>query len=208
MMKGIPMSREFQFRSVFMAITALSATGFASAQTDWPTYGHDPGSARYSPLKKINTGNVNKLQRAWTYHMSPAKPDGSPGAGRRSEATPIAAGGLLYVPTPFNRVVALDPETGKEVWGYEVKGGQPSSRVVEFWPGEGQSPATIFFGTTDGRLIGLNAKTGKPVPGFGDEGIVNMKPGADNGMPNAALGLSSPPKVYRNLIITGARTQE
>lgn len=175
-----------------------------AAQVDWPTYGHDPGSARHSPLKQINTRNVQTLQAAWTYHMNPQ----TGGPGRRSQATPIVANGVMYLPTPFNRVVALQPETGKELWSYEVKGGQPAARGVEYWPGDGDSPATIFFGTTDGRLIGLNAKTGQLVRGFGDEGIVNMKTGVENGFPNAAMGLSSPPKVYKNLVITGARVQE
>jgi glucose dehydrogenase len=104
--------------------------------------------------------------------------------------------------------VALEPETGKEIWAYEVRDGQPSTRGVEYWPGDGQSPPSIFFGTSDGRLIALNAQTGKPVPRFGNGGFVNMKRGIDNGFANGEFGLSSPPKVFRNLVITGARVQE
>src|SRR6266849_103477 len=93
------------------------------AQRDWPTYGGDAGNTRYSPLKLVNRGNVAKLGRAWTYHMSaPVSQgnDGKQGKGgartRSSEATPIVADGLMYLPTPFNRVVALEPETGTEAW--------------------------------------------------------------------------------------------
>src|SRR5258708_4245010 len=190
------------------------------AQTDWPTYGNDPGNQRHSSLKQINTGNVAKLQRAWTYHLTVVAPAGkaatqgelaAPAAGRggrsggrggrNSEASPIVAGGILYMPSPYNRVVALEPETGKEIWHYQLPNGNPSTRGVEYWPGDANSPATIFFGTTDGHLTALNAKTGRPVPGFGNEGMVDMKAGIDNGFANGNFSLSSPPKVYRNLVI-------
>ena len=111
------------FMSSLIAITVLvvSVTG----QTDWPTYGHDPGSTHYSPLKQIDTTNVSKLTRAWTFHMnsadSAATPSAAPpagaGAGRgrgggggggRVETTPIVAGGMMYFPTPNGKVVALD----------------------------------------------------------------------------------------------------
>ncbi|HEY1947659.1 MAG TPA: pyrroloquinoline quinone-dependent dehydrogenase [Bryobacteraceae bacterium] len=185
-----------------------------NGQTDWPTYGHDPGSSRYSPLKQINTQTVSQVERAWTYHMAATPPpstSANPTSRRRarsSEATPIVINGVLFMPTPYNRVVALNAETGQELWSYEVKGGQPSTRGVEYWPGDTQSPASIFFGTSDGRLISLNAQTGKPVPGFAVEGTLDMRQGVDNGLPPAGYGLSSPPKVFGNLVITGARTQE
>jgi glucose dehydrogenase len=218
------------------SVAALAFLAFEAAlcaQTDWPTYGHDPGSQRHSPLEQINTANVSKLQRAWTYHLTvaapvgvaaaqgelpangarppvPGRPGGRFGAGRArtSEASPIVVGGILYMPSPYNRVVALEPETGKEIWHYELQGANASTRGLEYWPGDAGSPATIFFGTTDGRLIALNAKTGSLIPGFGNEGVVNMKVGIDNGFPSGNFSLSSPPKVFKNLLITGARVQE
>jgi quinoprotein glucose dehydrogenase len=133
---------------------------------------------------------------------------GGGGRARGSEASPIVVDGIMYLPTPYNRVVALQPETGKELWNYEIPAASASTRGVEYWAGDGQSPASIFFGTTDGRLVGLNAKTGKLIPGFGTEGSVNMKAGIDNGFSTGNFSLSSPPKIYKNLIITGARVQE
>jgi quinoprotein glucose dehydrogenase len=186
-------------------------------QTDWPTYGHDAASTRHSPLKQINTENVSKLVRAWTYHMSPtdqtAEPAGAGGrggggGGQRSEATPIIVDGMMYLPTSNNRVAAIDPETGKEIWNYQIAGGNASTRGVEYWPGDTQSPPTIFFGTTNGRLMALNAKTGVPVQDFGIEGWIDLKAGIDNGFKNGNFSLSSPPKVFKNLVITGARVQE
>jgi quinoprotein glucose dehydrogenase len=114
----------------------------------------------------------------------------------------------MYMPTSYGRVVALDPETGKELWVYEVKGGMPSTRGVDYWPGDSNTPPRVFFGTSDGRLIALNAKTGAPVPGFGNEGSVNLKEGVNNGFPNARFSMSSPPKVYKNVVITGGTVQE
>src|SRR5262245_58040566 len=184
-------------------------------QTDWPTYGHDPGSTHYSPLKQIDTTNVSRLTRAWTFHMNAATdpsvtppatlPEGGRGGrggrggggGGRAETTPIVAGGMMYFPTPGGKIVALEPETGKQIWIADLGGTNASTRGLEYWAGDNQSPPTLFFGTNDGRLMALNAKTGKPVATFGADGFVNMKtPDVDNGAPDAAFSLSSPVKVY------------
>ena len=103
---------------------------------------------------------------------------GGPGLGNFDA---LVINGMMYL-TAYNRVVALEPETGKEIWSYEVKDGAPATRGLEYWAGDRQAPAEIFFGTSSGKLIALNAKTGKLVPGFGVEGIVDMKPGALNGL--------------------------
>ena len=91
-----------------------------AAQTDWPIYGHDPGGQQFSPLKQIDTGNVAKLRVAWTYDTKPAAVPASEGVeakpaprNRASQATPLVAGGMMYLSTAYNRIVALEPETGK-----------------------------------------------------------------------------------------------
>jgi quinoprotein glucose dehydrogenase len=217
-------------RIICVAVAAFAVVGFG--QSDWPTFGHDLAGTRYSPLKEIGPSNVSTLSRAWTYHMSaagapavspPAPGDsaasdaaggrgrgrgGRGGGGRTSEVAPLVINGVMYLTTPFGRVVALEPETAKEMWVYEVKDGAPATRGLEFWAGDKQTPAQVFFGTSSGKLIALNARTGKPVPGFGNEGVVDMKPGALNGLANSSFGLSSPPMVYKNVIITGAHVQE
>jgi quinoprotein glucose dehydrogenase len=201
----------------------LAATAFA--QNDWPTYGNNLAGTRYSPLKQIDTRNVATLVRAWTYHMNPggtagvaanAAPaeaggrgrGGRGGGGRNWSVTPLVIQGVMYLTTAYSRVVALEAETAREIWAYEVKDGAPAVRGLEYWPGDKSSPATIFFGTSSGKLFALNAGTGKPVPGFGNEGAVDMKPGALNGLENSSFGLSSPPVVYKNVVITGAHVQE
>src|SRR5690242_18341164 len=204
---------------------AVAACAVAFAQNDWPTYGRDLAGTRYSPLKQIDSGNVSKLVRAWTYHMSaesaaPERPaEGNEveggrgrgrggGGGRTSEVSPLIIGGVMYLTTGYGRVVALEPESGKPIWTYEVKDGAPAERGLEYWAGDAQAPPELFFGTSTGKLIALNAKTGKPVPGFGNEGVVDMKPGALNGLTNSMFGLSSPPIIFKNLVITGAHVQE
>ena len=211
-------------RTLNIAIAGLGLSLVAAAQTDWPTFGHDLAGTRYSPLKEITPGNVTKLTPAWTYHMDASAPPATPappppagrggrgrggfGGPRNSEVSPLVIDGVMYLTTGSNRVVALEPETGKEIWTYSVKDGAPATRGLEFWAGDKQSPATLLFGTSSGKLMALNAKTGKPVPGFGNEGVVDMKPGALNGLADSTFGLSSPPIVYKNLVITGAHVQE
>jgi len=180
-------------------------------QNDWPAYGHDPGGQRYSPLTQINTSNVSKLKPAWQYGIDPGKLDQN--AATRlltaTEAVPIMAGGLLYTPTVHHSIVALEPETGKEVWRYELSStvGAPL-RGVTYWGGDKDHRPRILAGLSDGRLIALDAKTGKLVPGFGKEGTLDLRTGVTEGFPNAPYHLSSPAAIYRNLFITGAQGKE
>jgi quinoprotein glucose dehydrogenase len=185
------------------------------AQSDWPTYGHDPGGMRYSPLKQLDPKNVSKLALAWTYDTeAPVQSQAEPSpAGarlpriRRTSTTPLVIGDMMYMSTAYNRVVALEPETGKKLWEYE-SAHTPAFRGISYWQGDKQLPPQIVFGTLDGFLISLNATTGKPVPGFGNEGLINLRPGVADKFPNAAYGLTSPPAIFEDLVITGARVQE
>ena len=154
-----------------------------AASNEWPTYGHDPGGMRFSPLTQITPANVGQLQVAWVYHMRPvrtaagcppappARPvaaasgrDAGAAAAARgsppSETTPIVINGVMYISTPYGRVVALDPTTGKELWVFQLPSGNPSTRGVEYWPGDAQTPPQIVFGTSNGQLYSLDAKTG------------------------------------------------
>ena len=175
------------------------------AQTDWPRYGHDPGGQRYSPLAQITPENVSKLKPAWTW--DPAESTLS------FETTPLVVGNVMFVSTPRERVVALDADTGKELWSFDTKVTAPSThRGVSYWPGDGKSnahnPARVIAGTSDGRLFALDAATGKPVGSFGDNGVVNLRAAFADKFPSALYGISSPPAIYRNLLIFGPRTQE
>jgi quinoprotein glucose dehydrogenase len=171
------------------------------AQTgDWPVYGHDPGGTRFSPLAQINASNVAKLQRAWTYHT---------GDRGSFETTPIVVDHVMYFTTPMQKIVAVEPETGKEIWKFDPKSRARELRGVSYWPGDRQTRPRIIFGTADGRLIALDSKTGQPAAGFGDNGTVNARQGVADAWPaTATYSITSPPAIYRDLIIVGPSTQE
>ena len=216
-----------QASALLMAILTSGALGASErgGSPEWPTYGHDPGGMRYSPLAEIDASNVKKLAIAWTYHMRPSHERAEPPAAgdsvttrprtrfNASQATPLVVDGILYVSTPYRRVVALDATSGEERWVYDVPGpGQPSLRGVEYWRGDSGHGPRVFFGTRDGRLIALDAKSGLPAREFGSGGILDLKTpdisAGSNAEPRAQYGLTSPPLVYETLVITGSATQE
>ena len=175
---------------VIVAITLLAAVGLAQKPADgeWPMYNHDLAGTRHSPLKQINAGNVSTLVRAWSYKIGKDRTAGTLSGG--SEFTPIVVSGVMYV-AASDRVVALEPETGKEIWRYAMKNGVPSRRGVTYWPGEGATAPRIFF-TSERRLIALNAKTGEADGGFGNGGEIDM-----------VAPYNSAATLYKNLLILG-----
>ena len=121
------------FAAMAFALPALSQT--VPQKGDWPVYGRDPGGSRYSPLDQINTKNVNLLQRAWIYHTGER--------GRAFEVTPIVVDGVLYFATQNQKIVALESETGKEVWKFDPKSNAREIRGVTYWPGDRQIPPSL-----------------------------------------------------------------
>jgi glucose dehydrogenase len=180
----------------------------AYCQTDWPAYGYDQSGQRYSPLKQIDTANVSKLRKAWQYGVTSdaanAATQGPPG----TEAVPIMIDGMLYTPTVNHAIVALEPESGEEIWKFDLSKANATLRGLTYWPGDKDNPPAILAGTSEGRLIALNAKTGKLVPGFGKEGVVDLRAGVTEKFPTAPYHMSSPGVIYNNLIITGAQGKE
>ena len=191
----------------------LLASGVAPViygQGDWPAYGHDASGRRYSTLKQIDTKNVSKLKLAWQYGIDPGGIDlnAATRALTSTEAVPIMVGGVLYTPTVHRSIVALEPDTGKEIWKYDLgKAGAPL-RGVTYWAGDKENPPQVLAGLSDGTLIALNAKTGRLVPGFGSEGTLDLRPGVADKFPNMPYHMSSPGVIFKNLIITGAQGQE
>src|SRR6516162_1257021 len=163
-----------------------------SPAADWPMFNRDLAGTRYSPLTQINTSNVAKLTPAWTYKFNrPGKPiRGDSPSELYQEITPIVVGGVMYLPSG-DRVVALDPETGKEIWVYELPNGVASFRGVAYWAGDKQNPPRIIF-TTGHKMAALNARTGKIDPGFGKEGEVPLEVAYDGA-----------PLIYKNLLLVG-----
>jgi quinoprotein glucose dehydrogenase len=164
----------------------------AVAVGDWPMFRHDLAGTGHSPLAQINSSNVNRLARAWSYGLAAADVS-RPGRGPNSEATPIVIGGRLYLPAA-DRVVALDAATGREIWRHTVDGGAPSRRGVAYWPGDGAIPPRILF-TAGRRLIAVDAATGVMATGFGGTGEVDL-----------AIPYNSVPLVYHDIVVVGANT--
>jgi len=198
------MFRKARARKVALVVFCLALPAMPCLAEDWRSYGHDYGDSRHSPLAQITPSNVSTLNPVWTFHMR--TPDSTRGFSS-SEDTPIVVKGVMYVSTPYGRVVALDAATGMERWAYQVPGNdQPATRGVSYWPGRRPE---IVFGTRRGLLIALHADNGAPVESFGKNGVLDLHSDAVmQGDPKAALGVTSAPVIFKNLIITGSRVQE
>ena len=189
------------------AVIASGTASIPSAALDaegWPTYGHDAGGMRFSPLRQITPANVANLQPAWTYHL---KPEGSTGDFLSSEATPLVVNGVMYTGSPYGQVLALDATTGKQIWIYKLPAGTPATRGVEYFPGDRETSPQIVVPTNQGRLFTLDAKTGALNVKFGEGGVVDLNtPEITHGV--GAAGTSSPPIIFKNLIIVGSHLPE
>jgi glucose dehydrogenase len=194
------------------ALSALVLLPLAQAQSDWPVYGHDLTNQRYSTLSQIDTGNVAKLVQAWTFDPRPSAAPARGGRGARPgfgfEGTPLVVNGVMYLVTSSQSLVALDPETGKKLWEFTHNHSGRPPRGAAYWPGDKDNAPEIVFGTYDGFLLAVDAKTGKAVPGFGNEGQIDLKVGMKDKFPNVHYGLSGAPMVYKNVVITGSHTQD
>lgn len=182
---------------------------------EWRAYGHDAGGSRFSPLAEIDRANVARLAPAWTVHTGEAARGGAAAHGS-FEATPLVVDGTMYVSTPSGRVLALVPETGRELWRFDAgvdtttHFGDYASRGVSTWldvaaPGAAACRRRVFVATIDARLIALDARTGRPCLGFGVRGTVDLRHGLRN--PPAWAGEyeeTSPPAVVRGLIVVGS----
>ena len=199
---------------ILVALASLGATGQTAENSEWPNYGNDPGGMRFSQLTQINRENVAKLKVAWVFHTGDIS-DGSQGRRRSGfEATPIVVDGTLYLTTPFNRVIALDPATGKQRWAYDPAidptldyGDGLINRGVATWldaarPVGQPCRRRIFEATLDARLIALDAVTGSPCADFGKGGQVSLRD-----VPNYRQGayhMTSPPAVIDDLVVVGS----
>jgi quinoprotein glucose dehydrogenase len=203
------MRRIGAFACVLVLLTVLL---HGQRDGEWLAYGRDPGGERFSPLDSINRTNVASLQVAWTYHTGDAyqPPRGRPTA---FEATPLYVDGTLYLSTPLGHVIALDAGTGRPRWIFDGKSprdggyGDFASRGVSLW--QRGNDRRIFVATIDARLIALNAKTGRPIQGFGDGGTIDLR----QGLRIAPVGfadyeVTSPPAVVGDTIVVGSAIQD
>ncbi len=196
------------------AARAQSANHPSEAGNDWPFYGRDAGGMRYSPLAQINRQNVATLKVAWTFHVGDIS-DGTGGKKRSGlEPTPILVDGTLYLTSGFNRVFALDPETGKQRWVYdpmiELAGNYGDgliNRGVAAWLDLARARGKpcrrrIFEATLDARLIALDGATGEPCRDFGNRGQISLREVARY-IP-AQYHMTSPPAIIDDVVVVGS----
>jgi quinoprotein glucose dehydrogenase len=195
-------------------LTALTALAL-HAQTSWPSYGGDSGGSRYSEAKQINRENVARLQVAWMYRTGDIS-DGSDGKSKsKFEATPIFFNGVLYLSTPFGRVISLDPSNGRVRWIYDPEINLKMhyseglvSRGVSSWEDSAASEGTVckrslFLGTLDARLVAIDAASGKLCPAFGRSGQVDLKTSVGK-IDDGEFEITSPPAVVNGVVVVGS----
>lgn len=192
---------------------ALAAVSTASAADDWPVYAGDAGGRRWSALTQIDRGNVARLHEVWRIRTGDLDVVPPPPGHMAFQATPILVDGLLVLPTPLGRVLALDPETGAERWRFDatVKGRDMpefTARGVASWT-DAQAPAgaacrrRIFAATVESRLFSIDAANGRACPGFGRDGEVDLREGIAN-IDGWEYQISSPPTLVGDLVIVGS----
>ncbi len=197
-----------------LGIVLVCTTERVSAQsaangTEWPTYGGDLANTRYRPLDQINAGNFNKLEIAWRFKTDSL----GPRPEFKLEGTPLMVKGVVYATAGSRRaVVALDAGTGELLWMHSEQEGargtnaprQLSGHGVAYWT-DGKEERILYV-TPGYKLIALDAKTGIPVPGFGKNGVVDLKQDDDQEIDliNGDIGLHSTPLVAKNVVVVGA----
>jgi quinoprotein glucose dehydrogenase len=171
----------------------------------WAFYKGDEGSSSYSPLNEINASNVGQLKNAWTFQMHDLTPSQEPVS---SQSNPIIVDGVMYVNSGKQTVYAIDAATGKEIWSCPtLENGQPSaaSRGVTYWE-KGDDKRILY--SSGNFLIAIDAKTGKIIPSFGIDGKVNLNEGVRDDPQKISVSLSTPGRIFNDLIIIGLRTPD
>jgi quinoprotein glucose dehydrogenase len=193
---------------------ALPATEAALQRGEWPSYAGSNGALRWSPLDAIDRTNAGKLQVAWRWRSpDPAAREGKPGIAPpfSNESTPIMVGGTLYVSTSLSQVAALEAATGTTRWVYDPRAydntAQPANNGwanmgVAHW--KGGEDERILILTADAFLVALDARTGKPVEGFGDNGRVDLTQGLRRSFPRADYTNQAPPLIVGDVVIVGS----
>jgi len=206
------MKRGTTYTRAIAAVLLSSVTLAAQQGTrggEWPTYGGDLGHTRYAPLDQITAANFGTLEVAWRFKTGNL----GPRPEFNFQSTPLMVKGRLYSTAGARRaVVALDAATGELKWTYSLDEGARGAAAPRLLSGRGLSYWTdgteerILYVTPGYRLIALDAATGRPVPGFGEQGIVDLKKNFDQDLDpvTAAVGLHSTPIVARNVVIVGA----
>jgi glucose dehydrogenase len=193
-------------RGLFAAASVISLLTPCLAQ-EWPYYGGSAGNQKYSPLNQINKQNVHRLEEAWEYDTGDFSDGSEYPYFSAFEATPLVIDGVMYLTTPFHRLLALDAETGKLLWQFDP-GYDRTKRVVlyvnrgvSYWT-DGEK-TRLLHGTQEGLLYSVDAKTGKLDTAFGDNGVLNIGKEMIEKFPDLRYGLTSPVAVCGDVFVAG-----
>lgn len=202
--------------AAMLASTMLALTGGVFA-ADWPSYGGDNGSQKYSKLDQIDASNVAELTTAWIWE-SPDNATVAENIANQNyravpagfKATPIVIDGMMYVPSSFGRVVAIDAASGVEQWVFDTEAwasGRPAnlgynSRGIGYWSSEEKN--RVFFATNDATLWSLDALTGLPDINFGVGGKVDLSLGLGRDIDKRQYGVVSPPLVTNDIVVVNS----
>ena len=201
---------------IVLASISLEAQGqYHTKETEWPTYAADLAGTRYRPFDQINAANFNDLEVAWRLKtdMFGNRPE------YKLEGTPLMVNGVLYTTAGSRRAaIAVDAATGELLWVHGEREGkrgaaaprQLSGRGLAYWS-DGKVERVLYI-TPGYRLICLDAKTGIPVPTFGDNGVVDLKLNDDQtiqpDLTTGEIGLHATPIVAGDTVIVGAAFRE
>ncbi|WP_353850545.1 membrane-bound PQQ-dependent dehydrogenase, glucose/quinate/shikimate family [Janthinobacterium sp.] len=206
-----------------MAATATGDLAPGVAHNDWSAYGRSGYGDRYAPAAQITPANISGLKEAWTYHTGDFKGPSDPGE-IANEVTPLKVNDMLYLCTPHNIVIALNPDTGKELWRHDPKINRDAAsyqhmicRGVAYWDVNAgraknnpapeaasmECPRRILAPTMDGTMIAVNADTGESCKSFGNNGVVNLYKNMAM-IKRGFLMPTSPPAVAQNVAVIAA----
>jgi glucose dehydrogenase/cytochrome c5 len=158
---------------------AIGVTVLTFAQNDWKTYGNDPGHTKFSTLTQITPQNVMRLTKAWEFDTKTP--------GRKWQNTPVVINNIMYITLQNGGVVALEPETGRELWRFETPVRGRSVRAIAYWPGDDDTAPRLLYGAND-KLLELDPITGRLIESFGNKGVLDVHPGQPAGAAPPARG--------------------
>ena len=200
---------------VALTTMAVACTQAPGTTADWPFVGSDQAHTKYSAAADITTANVGELEIVWQWEPNEAPLEEYGTRPGPFQATPVMVDGVLYLSTMYTRVVALEAETGVELWAFDPRayeggpvGAGPTGfkhRGIAYW--SAGDDARIFLNSRD-RLYAINAATGEPDTDFGDGGSVVLTEGHGRAVSRHEFDQTSPPVVFEDLVIVGSRVPD